>query len=52
MFSLPFLLPFNSTLMKRSWTCCYNPENQIQLVFQTTISIWQKAFRQYTQLLL
>jgi len=44
MFSLPFLLPFNSTLMKRSLTCCYNSENQIRLVFQTTISIWQKAF--------
>ena len=44
MFSLPFLLSFNSTLMKRSLTCCYNPENQIWLVFQTTISIWQKVF--------
>ena len=42
MFSLPFLLPFNSTLMKRSLTCCYNSENR--LVFQTTISIWQKVF--------
>ena len=44
MFSLPFLLPFNSTLMERSLTCCYNSENQIRLVFQTTISIWQKVF--------
>lgn len=44
MFSLPFLLPFNSPLMKRSLTCCYNSENQIRLVFQTTISIWQKVF--------
>ncbi len=44
MFSLPFLLAFNSTLMKRSLTCCYNSENQIRLVFQTTISIWQKVF--------
>ena len=44
MFSLPFLLPFSSTLMKRSLTCCYNSENQIRLGFQTTISIWQKVF--------
>ena len=32
------------TLMKCSLTCCNNPENQIRLVFQTTISIWQTVF--------